>query len=72
MAWAMNFDVAWEDIDTNASYGLMDQNTYLSGIPVVTAEIGGQSVRHFRREEDVYKRQPLSSVLRWSSVHFRR
>ncbi len=65
MAWAMNFDVAWEDIDTNASYGLMDQNTYLSGIPVVTAEIGGQSVRHFRREEDIARiRNGLENVMR--------
>lgn len=51
MAEAMNFDVIWEDKDINGSYGLMDQNAYLLGVPVVTAEIGGQSVRHFERQE---------------------
>ena len=51
MAEAMNFDVIWEDKDINGSYGLMDQNTYLLGVPVITAEIGGQSVRHFERKE---------------------
>ena len=65
MARAMNFDFAWEDIDIDPSYGLMDQNTYLAGIPVVTAEIGGQSVRHFRRAEDIQRiREGLQNVMR--------
>lgn len=55
MAKAFGFEVLWRDNGVDPSSGLMDQTAYLNGIPVVTAEIGGQCIRHQERERCIGK-----------------
>ncbi|MCI8645603.1 MAG: hypothetical protein HFE76_02140 [Firmicutes bacterium] len=57
MAEAFGFDFLWHDEDIDPAFGLMDQHAYLNGIPVVTAEIGGQCIRHREREECIQRIQ---------------
>lgn len=65
MARAFGFHFLWHDKNIDPSLGLMDQHTYLSGIPVITAEIGGQSIRHEERKQCVQKIQSgLLNVMR--------
>lgn len=65
MARAFGFEFLWHDKVIDPAFGLMDQHTYLSGVPVVTAEIGGQSIRHREREQCIQRIQSgLLNVMR--------
>lgn len=65
MAKAFGFDVLWHDKIIDPSFGLMDQHAYLNGIPVITAEIGGQCIRHQERETCIKRvEEGLFNVMR--------
>lgn len=65
MAKAFGFEVLWRDNGVDPASGLMDQIAYLSGIPVVTAEIGGQCIRHQEREHCIGRiKEGIFNVMR--------
>lgn len=69
MAKAFGFDALWQNSICIKENGIMDELAYLSGVPAITPEIGGQSTRVEHRDEHIEKtKNGIFNVLRLWNV----